>query len=174
MGAESLARRIGKSTTYARELLTLHRRTYARYWSWSDTVQDFAMLRSRLPTVFGWTLHIGAEVNLRSIRNFPCQANGAEMLRLAICLMAERGVSVLAPIHDAVLIEASTDDIDEAVAQAQAAMAEASEIILDGFRLRSKPQVVSWPGRFMDDRGREFWDRVMRLLPPGSLIPQAS
>jgi len=43
---------------------------------------------SRLP---GWTVRIGSDANPRSLRNFPCQANGAEMLRLACCLASERG-----------------------------------------------------------------------------------
>jgi hypothetical protein len=126
------------------------------------------MLLSWLRTVFGWTIRVGSDANPRSLRNFPCQANGAEMMRLACCLATERGVSVVAPVHDALLIEASADVIDEAVARTQAAMAEASEVVLAGFRLRSDTKIVRWPDRYMDERGREFWGRVMALLPAGS------
>jgi hypothetical protein len=73
----------------------------------------------------------------------------------------------VAPVHDALLIEASADAIDEAVARTQAAMAEASEVVLAGFRLRSDAKVVRWPDRYMDERGRAFWGRVMALLPEG-------
>ncbi len=38
-------------------------------------------------------------------------------------------------------------------------------IILDGFRLRSDSEIVRWPDQYMDDRGREFWGRVMALRP---------
>ena len=41
------------------------------------------MLLNRLHTVFGWTVRVGPDANPRSLRNFPCQANGAEMMRLA-------------------------------------------------------------------------------------------
>jgi hypothetical protein len=44
-------------------------------------------------------------------------------------------------------------------------MAEASEAVLSGFRLRTDAQVVRWPDRYMDKRGREFWERVTALLP---------
>jgi hypothetical protein len=168
MGAESLAWRIGKPPVYARELLRLHRETYPAFWRWSDGAESHAMLLSRLHTVFGWTIRVGPDANPRSLRNFPCQANGAEMMRLACSLATERGISVVAPVHDALLIEASADAIDEAVARTQAAMAEASEVVLSGFRLRSDAKIVRWPDRYMDDRGREFWERVMRLLPEGS------
>ena len=69
------------------------------------------------------------------------------------------GHPVVAPVHDALLVEGPADAIDEVVAQTQEAMAEASEVVLDGFRLRSDAKVVRWPDRYMDDRGREFWGR---------------
>jgi hypothetical protein len=168
MEAESLARRIGRPTAYGRELLRLHRETYPRFWAWSDGAESHAMLLSRLHTVFGWTLRVGPDANPRSLRNFPCQGNGAEMMRLACSLATERGVSVVAPVHDALLIEASADAIDEAVARTQEAMAEASEVVLAGFRLRSDARVVRWPDRYIDERGRAFWGRVMALLPDES------
>ena len=92
------------------------------------------------------------------------QANGAEMLRLACCLATERGIRVCAPVHDALLVEGPADAIHEIVAETQRAMREASEVVLDGFALRTDAKVVRWPDRFMDDRGREMWTRVMRLL----------
>ena len=54
--------------------------------------------------MFGWRLIVGTDVNIRTIQNFPMQAHGAEMLRLACCLATEKGVEVVAPIHDALLI----------------------------------------------------------------------
>ena len=122
------------------------------------------MLLNRLHTVFGWTVRIGSDANTRSLRNFPCQANGAEMLRLGCCLALERGVSVLAPIHDALLVEGLEWEIEDAVAETREAMAEASAVILDGFRLRSDAKIIRWPDRYMDDRGREFWGRVTALI----------
>jgi hypothetical protein len=165
MEAASLAGRIGKSPAYARELLRLHRQTYPRFWSWSDGALDFAMLRNQIHTVFGWTLRVGPNANPRSLRNFPCQANGAEMLRLACSLATERGIKVCAPIHDALLVEAPIDQIDHVVARTQEAMVEASRAILGGFELRTDAKIVRWPNRYMDPRGRAFWDRVMALLP---------
>jgi hypothetical protein len=68
-----------------------------------------------------------------------------------------------APVHDASMIEGPADAIDEIVARTQEAMAEASAIVLDGFRLQSDASIVRWPDRYMDARGREFWGRVMKL-----------
>jgi hypothetical protein len=164
MGAAALARRLRRPLAYARELLQLHRQVYRRYWRWVEMVQDQAMLTGRLQTIFGWQVNVKADANWRSLRNFPCQANGAELLRLAVCLATERGVRVVATVHDAVMIEAPVDDIDAEVLRTQAAMDEASRIALDGFTLRTDVKVVRSPDRYQDPRGRRFWLLLMNVL----------
>jgi DNA polymerase-1 len=164
MGSKSLAERIGQPECQARELLRLHQQTYPTYWQWSDAAVNHAMLRGWLYTVFGWRVHVGPEANPRSLANFPMQANGAEMLRLACCLATERGIRVCAPVHDALLIEAPVDEIDRVMAETQAIMAEASRIVLDGFALRTEAKVVRHPDRYMDARGERFWREVMSIL----------
>ena len=86
------------------------------------------------------------------------------MLRLACCLMAERGVGLCAPIHDAILVEGPANAIAETVASAQAAMREASAIVLGGFELETDADVVSYPNRYSDERGTEMWTTVLAIL----------
>lgn len=172
MGAESLALRIGRSVALARELLRMHREAYPRFWNWSDGVVDYAMAHGRLWTVFGWNLFVEGRANPRSLRNFPMQANGAEMLRLGCCLATERGVRVCAPVHDAILIEAPLDRLEETIAAAREAMAEASAAVLGGPRLRSDVKLVRHPDRYRDERGQRMWGlvwdviRELRTEPP--------
>jgi DNA polymerase I len=161
---QSLALRVGQSGFVARELLRSHRLTYRRFWEWSDAALDQAMLLGVIHTVFGWPVYTGERSNPRSLRNFPMQGNGAEMLRIACCLAIERGVEVCAPVHDAVLICAPLNQIEDNVAAMRAAMAEASRFVLDGFELRTDVKVVRWPHRYMDPRGRQMWDRVCHFV----------
>lgn len=164
MGERSLAQRIGQSEAHARELLRLHRQTYPTFWRWSQAAVDHAMLRGHLNTVFGWRVQVGADANPRSLANFPMQANGAEMLRLACGLATEQGITVCAPVHDALLIEADANRIDEAVAATQAVMREASGIVLGGFELRTDAKIVMHPERYMDPRGVRMWETVCGIL----------
>jgi DNA polymerase I-like protein with 3'-5' exonuclease and polymerase domains len=164
MGAASLARRLGAPECADRHLLRLHRETYVRFWRWADAAVDRAILRGELQTAFGWTVRVDGAANTRSLRNFPMQANGAEMLRLACCLATERGVEVCAPMHDVLLVEGPLEAIDEVVAATREAMREASEVVLGGSPLRAEARVVRWPDRYADERGRAMWDRVMGLL----------
>jgi hypothetical protein len=122
------------------------------------------MLKGSLPTVFGWQVHIGENANPRSIQNFPMQANGAEMLRLACCLATEQGIQVCAPVHDAILIEAPLKVLDETIFRTQQVMTEASRIVLGGFPLRSEVDVIRYPNRYSDERGSTMWKTVMTLL----------
>jgi len=147
MQSKSLAERLGKPEVEARHLLQLHRQTYPKYWDWSQAAVDRAMLFGSLHTVFGWQVRVGVNSNPRSLSNFPCQGYGAEMLRLSCCMATERGIQVCAPIHDAILIEADSNEIDSAVQETQKIMAEASRIVLSGFELRSDAEVVRHPDR---------------------------
>jgi len=122
------------------------------------------MLGGRLQTCFGWQVHAGDNPNPRSLRNFPMQATGAEMMRLACCLATERGLRVCGVVHDALLVEASLDEIDDVAAQTQATMEEASTIVVPGCVVRTDSTIVRWPDRFADERGTAMWDLTQRLL----------
>ena len=137
MGASSLARRMGQPEIVARTLLRLHHDTYRQFWKYAGAAVDTAVLGMPLTTVFGWTVRPGDEPNPRSLQNFPMQANGAEMLRIACCLATERGIQVVAPVHDAVMIYSPLDRVDQNIASMRAAMAEASRAVLDGFEIRT-------------------------------------
>ena len=86
------------------------------------------------------------------------------MLRLACCLATERHIRVCAPVHDALLIEAPLDALDDVVSAVQDQMAEASRLVLDGFVLRSDAYLIRYPDRFADERGRHMWGTVWNVV----------
>jgi DNA polymerase I-like protein with 3'-5' exonuclease and polymerase domains len=172
MQEESLALKLGVNTSVARGLLRMHRMTYPRYWHWTQEITDKAAITSTVSTVFGWTVHVGMDSRPTSIVNFPCQANGAEMMRVACIMLTEAGIEVCAPVHDALLIEADDDKIEDAVATTQRIMEEASAIVLDGFRLRSDAKIVRWPNRYVDERGEQMWGVVMGILDGVESAPE--
>ena len=95
--------------------------------------------------------------------------NSESEVRIACILLTEGGIRVCAPVHDALLIEAPLDELDEAIAITQSQMKEASRIVLDGFELGSDVKTVRYPDRYMDKRGEVMWSRVMNLI--GEAIP---
>ena len=164
MGPDALAVRIAQPPVAARDLLRAHQETYRTFWRWSDAAVDHAMSKSSLHTVFGWTIHVGEDSNPRSLRNYPMQGNGAEMLRLACCIGTERGIEVCAPVHDAVLICAPLDCLDQHTFGMRDAMAEASRIVLSGFELGTDVSMVRHADRYSDKRGVKMWNEVTSLI----------
>jgi DNA polymerase I len=74
-------------------------------------------------------------------------------------------VSLCAPVHDALLIEAPLDQIDDAVATTRGVMAEAAAAVLGpGVWIDTDVDIVRYPDRYSDPRGQVMWDRVMVLL----------
>ncbi len=150
----------------AKDLLATHRRIYSKFWEWNDHFIETVTWNGTARTVFGWPARYIEGANLRSVANYPMQGNGASMMQVAACLVVERGIQVCAPVHDAFLICAPLERIDADVAAMQAAMAEASRAILDGFGLGTDTNVVRHPDRYMDSRNgsRAMWDRVWRMV----------
>jgi hypothetical protein len=164
MGAVTLARLTGLSEIEARQLQHWHQTAYREFWRWSDAIEVEGTLGGSLTSVFGWRIAIGSDANPRFLRNFPVQANGAEMLRLACCLATEAGIRVCMPMHDALLIESRLDDLEETVMATKSFMAQASATVLDGFDLRTKVKLVRWPDRYSDPRGAAVWNAVEKVL----------
>jgi hypothetical protein len=87
------------------------------------------------------------------------------MLRIAMVYAMEMGVQVIAPVHDALLIQAPESEIDRHVELMQEAMEIASRVVLDGFPLRTEvQQVIRYPNRFVDEKGGETWRWLLESL----------
>jgi DNA polymerase-1 len=148
MSKYGLSRRLGISVSEADELLSLHRRCYPAFWRWQESAVDHAQLSGRLTTRFGWNLHLSGSPNFRSVGNFPCQANGAEMMRRAAVYGAKEGIRLCCPVHDAFLIEAPEEGIEHVVFRMKRCMAKASRDVLDGFELKTDEKIIRHPDRF--------------------------
>ncbi len=164
MGAQGLSSRIGRTEEDARYLIALHRKTFPQFWRWIDRVVEYAYLKGSLRTVFGWTLNVDSETKTGTVKNYLMQANGAEMLRLACCLAIEKGVKICLPVHDALLIEAPVDEIEESIRITQQAMADVSKLVLGDLELKSDVKRVDYPNRYSDVRGEKMWDVVNTII----------
>ena len=150
----------------AKALLQKHRETYRKFWAWAENNKDRGLLGLKLETCFGWPIQVTAgDVKANTFLNWPMQAHGAEMMRIASILAVERGIKLCAPIHDALLIEAHVDQIDSEVVRLKECMSEASEAVLgEGKVCRVDADIVRHPDRYMDEHGQQMWDQIMGLM----------
>lgn len=164
MGQQSLARQLQCSISQARTLLADHQRVYHRFWRWSAQVEHRALEQGFITTNFGWRMHVSASTNPRTLLNWPMQAHGAEMLRIALILCVEAGIRVIAPVHDALLIEVPSDRLSDSAALARDLMREASEDVLPGFPLRTDADVIYHPDHFPVGDGAPLWHLIQEQL----------
>jgi hypothetical protein len=104
-------------------------------------------------------------INPRTVRNFPIQSTGAEILHVASVLAERRGIRIVAPIHDAFVAEAEVRDAEEVSIALDCVMRDASRVVLRGHELRTDMQpIIRAGGRFFDKRGLAMWTTVTELL----------
>ncbi len=168
MGPESLAARIGCQTAEARAILAAFRRAYSVYSAWCDAMARTAMATGEIQTMLGWRQVVYSHTRFRSLVNFPQQATGAEMLRLATIFAVEDGLLPAALVHDCIVFEAPIGALDEHIAGARKAMTDASrsliglEIPLDGQAVVPTDMLARLP---RDEKGRPY------LLAAGERLP---
>lgn len=158
MSVVGLARRLDISIAQAREMYDMHRKVFRTFWDWSNGVVNAGLCGLTLETALGWRLpnHIGTSE--RTLRNWPAQATGAEILRLAMARAHRAGLELVAPVHDAVLAEGPELEMGRRCVELREIMATAMSDLLDGFPIEIEPAgPVVWPNRYMDPDGRHMW-----------------
>jgi DNA polymerase-1 len=158
IGDEALGQNLGVPTPNARRLITAHQAAYPTYWRWRGAIVDEVMCGGSLSTRYGWTRKAKPKDSANSIANFPVQAAGGEILRTAVIALEEAGLRVVAPVHDALLVELDLDCWKEALAHARYLMEEAAMAVTGGLRIPTDVELVSPLENYIDGRGAEFWN----------------
>jgi hypothetical protein len=171
-----LANQLGIQTDYAVELIAAHKRTYPRFWQWVDGIIDHAIINGWQESSFGWKVRIrhgqfsGTQdsrerLNIRSIANFPVQSNAAEICRLACNLVSEAGITLLASVHDALLVEGPVVEIQRIADETERLMVKAGKDVLNGFEIRVDGKIVRHPDRLLsEDHEHRMWEFVRSRL----------
>lgn len=167
MSAVGMAQRAGIPEAEARSLLQLHREHYRTFWAWAEANVLSALAGATLSTPMGWQFRqgYGTAANDRSLLNWPMQSTGADILRLSCVRLMKTGIKICVPVHDAILIEAPLQLIDEHVELARSIMEQACRDLLNGAACRVDAEIVRYPDRYMDEkRGVAMWNTVMRSI----------
>jgi DNA polymerase-1 len=168
--SKSVASRHGISELEGHEMINQHHEVFSPYWQWSDDWVQHSLQTGMMRSAMGWTCAVGiTETKERTIRNWPIQTACADMLRIACIMAARHRIRILAPVHDAVLIEAPIDRIEADVKLMQEIMRRASRIVLNNtasgdHELRTDANIIRYPDRYTDKRGTDMWNEVMDKL----------
>ena len=172
MTVRSLARGIDRHPLIASAIAEKHRREYLRFWEWRDQQVTHAMLTRKIETVFGWPLHISTSPNKRTLYNFPMQANGAEMLRIAAQRLCDADLVPSMLVHDGILLEV---DNEEQIAHAIEIMRGAGRDVCNGFEFGVDiDQKLVGGVRYRDKRpvAQQMWATIMDALEAVGALPK--
>jgi DNA polymerase-1 len=172
MGVPALAKGLNRHPLIASNLIEQHRRLYPRFWEWREGQVTTAMLRRQIVTMYGWPLYISTSPNKRTLINYGCQGNGAEMLRLATMRLCAAGLIPSMLIHDGILLEVQDR---EQIEHAIEIMCGAGRDVCNGFEIGVDVDQLLAPGqRYQDKRevAKEMWTTIMDALEAVRAIPK--
>jgi DNA polymerase-1 len=172
MGVSKLARYIKRPRWQAAQYLLLHKDVFWKYWKWSDDFVNSAQLNGDAISGVNWDL-IGHNEKEPTLRNYPIQSTGAEILRQTCCMVVEAGIQLCATIHDAILAECGVDEVDQIKDRVSRIMVEAARLVLnDGHMLqvgdlqtdmRVDAKAYAHPTRFDEGRDNDVWKLITRM-----------
>ena len=104
------------------------------FYAWSDNFAYRGLCAAPLWSPLGWRFWPqywkDDDPPDRTCRNFPVQAAGADIMRIAAIRALEAGIRICAIVHDEFVIEARDDDIDQAAETMGEIMMKATEDIV--------------------------------------------
>jgi DNA polymerase-1 len=165
MGIRSLARGLNRHPLIASEMIIRHQREYPQFWAWRANMVQRAMLERVIESEFdGWPLHLSYSPNKRTLFNFPMQAGGAEMLRLAANRLCDADLVPSMLVHDGILFELDSED---QVQHAIEIMQQAGTEVCRGLEIGvDVDQRLVGGARYQDKRhvAKRMWATVMGVL----------
>lgn len=175
----TIAIECGITTKEAAALLRMHKRMFPQFWLWVEWQVNETLATRKIATKLGWQRYIltkkerdahkepGQHKKIQnSLQNFQMQAHGSEMLRLACIYGAEAGLTLCAPLHDAIFAVANAEEEAWALAKMRECMERASRDLL-GVAIPIEFGVVRYPDRYVPAKKPTailVWDKMMSAL----------
>jgi DNA polymerase I len=161
-GIQRIASQANVSLLEAESMLSHHKNIYNKFWSWNTLFSDIGKMSGDVHTNLGWKMST-LRTKPTTLQNWAMQAHGSELLRLATCYGTESGIDICALVHDAILIEAPIERIDEDVKKMQEIMKQASIELFD-FEIFTDVKILRYPEHYVDERNSLMYKMVCELV----------
>lgn len=161
--AIGLSQSLGIFNGEAAAIIRAYQRNYPEIGAWRQRVESAAVAKRYLSSPDGSILRFKEHFNSRTAANFPVQSTGAAILRLAQINLRKRGVKMLAPVHDAILVEYEIASDKDVLRICKEEMVAAGRVFLKGHELLVDVEaVVAYPNTFPPG-DPAIWNLVMNL-----------
>jgi DNA polymerase family A len=164
-GAGLVARQLKIGTVEAGHLLRRLKDQFATFFAWQADCVLWARARGYVAIQDGWRLRVDESTPAGTLLNWPMQACGSLVTRLATINATRAGLRVLATVHDSLVCAADAED-QGARARLDQAMDEAAEWLAPGYGIRHDVACVEAPGRYIPEEksARDFYRRIVTEL----------
>jgi len=146
-GAEewTFTKEFGISHSTASQWINELRELFKKQLHWLDVSAHKAYQIGYI-SCLDWGMHVTPATRIKSLKNWPIQATGADILRRACSLLDANNISVIGCMHDSIMIEVSFGNHQKIIADTGVLMEQASAEVLNGFRLNTTVERVSVNG----------------------------
>ena len=165
-----VAAQTGKSLCWAAGILATWRHTYPIFIEWQSNTIAQAQFDRRIVSPLGFPMAVHGDTPRRTLANYMHQASGADMMRLAAVAAHEAGVMICCPVHDALVVMAPLNELQDTAETTARVMRRASAVVTGGLEIPvEKSHEVRWPNCLGDVRkgkakGQALWTEIRGLV----------
>lgn len=178
MGVEKLSAKLSADTqslvtfNEAMHLRNQHRHAFRRYWEWLTEIKIRHEDREQHPlfTPDKWVLYYDPVQPITSALNFPTQATSASIMRLAIRKAHQAGLSVLAPLHDAIYIEHDESDTTAPETLSKAMHEAVSEVLFGKIVIRQDAKTIRSEDLWVEPKGKKMLGLLLKYIDPSKTL----
>ena len=179
-GATNMSKRMNVNIDYGTDYQVKIKNTFIKYFDFIKKVVDKTLVKGFCSTKYGFRYYInpGADYNPRTFYNFPIQAHGSEMLRLALIGLVNADIEVNALIHDGIIVHLDRKKFRKQFLKTKKILEDASKKILN----ESKATNYFCPVDFQvfrtgmvqdhmkDEKpDQEKWNRIIKVIEHSTL-----
>lgn len=142
---QKLAEKLGVTIPVVRGWMREVKRVTHPIGSYLDRVGR-TIQKNKVATSLDWRYAIDEKDSFNSLRNWPIQATGADIMRRACRGFDAARIPLLLTNHDSFLIEVKTSNIEKELEKTIEILEVASAEVLGGFKLKAKIEMILTQG----------------------------
>jgi hypothetical protein len=139
-GVNRIAQELSKPELNVMKWLVILKKTISPIDYYLDDEAFKAKRKGKVSSI-DWRMVTSPDINPLTIRNWPIQATGADIMRRACFNLDKVKLPVLLTNHDSFLVKLDRNKFTHQLRQAKKALMDASSELLDGFQLRVKVEI---------------------------------
>lgn len=150
----------------AQQIHHWHKTTFTDYWQWTENTINQARQSGFIQSMDGWTYFVNDAIRDTQLLNFPMQANGAALMRLAIVNLEKyQDIDLICTQHDAIYVNTDVCNKERVIEHIQQSMDKACIDLFKGkITLRTELTIYDEFTGFNQNKATTPFERIINQL----------